>query len=81
MITELLARGAATGVFRRRVDPIQLYISIAALGYFYFANVYTLSGIFGVDLQAKEARETRRRHVVDVILSYLTSKAQLKTVG
>jgi AcrR family transcriptional regulator len=81
MITELLARGAATGVFQRRVDPIQLYISIAALGYFYFANVYTLSGIFGVDLQAKEARETRRLHVVDVILSYLAPKAQLKTVG
>lgn len=80
MIAELLSRGAAAGIFRRRVDPIQLYISIAGLGYFYFANIYTLSGIFGVDFQSKEAREVRRSHVVDVILSYLTPKAQLKSV-
>ena len=28
----------AQGVFRRGVDPVQLYISIAALGYFYLVE-------------------------------------------
>ena len=43
MLGEILARGARAGRFRRGVDPVQLYISIAALGYFYLSNRYTLS--------------------------------------
>jgi len=71
MIGDLLRRGAATGDFRSGVNPVQLYISIAGLGYFYFANIYTLSAIFGLDLQADAARAARRQHVVEVVLNYL----------
>ena len=71
MIEDLLRRGASTGDFRPGVNPVQLYISIAGLGYFYFANIYTLSAIFGLDLQADAARAARRQHVVDVVLHYL----------
>jgi hypothetical protein len=71
MIEDLLRRGAATGAFRPGVNPVQLYISIAGLGYFYFANIYTLSAIFGLDLQADAARAARRQHVVEVVLDYL----------
>jgi len=67
----ILARGAAAGVFRRDVDPMQTWISIAAVSYFYFSNIYTLSTIFRRDFDAPQEREARRRHVVDVILSYL----------
>jgi len=67
----ILERGAAVGVFRQDVDPTQTWISIAAVSYFYFSNVYTLSTIFRRDLDELQAREARRRHVVDVILSYL----------
>jgi TetR/AcrR family transcriptional regulator len=67
----ILERGAAAGVFRRDVDPAQTWVSIAAVSYFYFSNIYTLSTIFRRDLDAPDAREARRRHVVDVILSYL----------
>lgn len=71
MIRDLLKRGEAAGEFRPGVDPVQLYISIAGLGYFYFANIHTLSEIFGIDFQARDARTLRRQHVVDVILGYL----------
>jgi TetR/AcrR family transcriptional regulator len=71
MIGDLLRRGAAKGDFRRGVDPVQLYISIAGLGYFYFANIHTLSEIFGVNFQAEDTRATRRQHVVEVILNFL----------
>jgi AcrR family transcriptional regulator len=71
MLGDLLRRGAATGDFRAGVDPVQLYISIAGLGYFYFANIYTLSEVFGMDLLADDARAARRRHVVEVILDFL----------
>ncbi len=71
MIAGILERGRKSGAFRADVDPIQLYISIAALGYFYFSNAATLSAIFGRDLLDRQAVEQRRRHAIDVILSYL----------
>lgn len=71
LIADLLARGEAAGVFRRGVDPMQLYISIAALSYFYCSNRHTLSAIFGRDLSASQAMLTREQHVVDVVLGYL----------
>lgn len=71
MITDLLERGAKTKVFRKDVDPVDLYISIAALGFFYMSNRYTLSTIFGRDLTAPASLEARGRHLVDVVMSYL----------
>ena len=71
MIGDILERGRNRSVFRSDVDPIELYTSIAALGYFYFSNVHTLSVIFGVDFSSPEACERRRDHIIDVILGYL----------
>jgi AcrR family transcriptional regulator len=70
-ISDLLERGQSAGVFRQNVDPLQLYVSIAGLGYFYVSNIHTLSAIFGEDLSRPHVRAQRRRHVVDVILDYL----------
>jgi AcrR family transcriptional regulator len=70
-ISEILERGQSAGVFRLNVDPLQLYVSIAGLGYFYVSNIHTLSAIFGQDLSRPHVRAQRRRHVVDVILEYL----------
>ena len=71
MISNLLERGAKTKVFRKDVDPVDLYISIAALGFFYMSNRHTLSTIFGRDLAAPQNLEARGKHLVDVVLSYL----------
>ena len=56
MLESLLERGRRSGAFRRGVDPVQLYISIAALGYFYLSNNHTLSTIFGRDLMPARRR-------------------------
>lgn len=71
MIDDLLQRGAKQKMFRKDVDPVELYISIAALGFFYMSNRYTLSTIFGRDLTAPENIKARGRHLVDVVLGYL----------
>lgn len=71
MIRRLLDRGARTGVFRDGVDPMQFYISIAGLGYFYLSNRHTLSTIFGRDLLAPKQRAARLAHMIDVVLGYL----------
>jgi AcrR family transcriptional regulator len=71
MIADLLERGARQKMFRRGVDPIDLYITIAALGFFYLSNRHTLSTIFGRDLAAPANLEARGRHIADVVLAYL----------
>jgi AcrR family transcriptional regulator len=71
MIREILARGQRAGVFRDGVDAVQLYISIAGLGYFYLANNATLSVIFGRDLKAPRARAARLAHMTEIVLGYL----------
>ncbi len=71
-LSEILARGVREGVFRRDVDPVQLYVSIAALGYFYLSNNHTLSTIFGRDLMSATARADRLAHIEALVLGALT---------
>ena len=71
MIEELLERGERARVFRPGIDPVDLYITIAALGFFYLSNRHTLSTIFARDLSAPESLAARGRHIVDVVLGYL----------
>ena len=67
----VLRRGERAGLFRRGVDPVQLYISIAGEGYFYLSNRYTLSQIFKRDLMSPRALAARARHIADMILNAL----------
>ena len=68
MVTTILDRGVATGVFRQGVDPVQLNITIAAIGYYYLTNRFTGSIVFERDLMAKDALEERLRFNIDTIL-------------
>ena len=70
-IADVLERGAKTGLFRAGVDPIQLYVSIAGLSYFYLSNNHTLSTIFDRDLMAPKAKLERLSHMTDLVLGYL----------
>lgn len=71
IIAEVLKRGEKQRVFRKGVDPVELYITIASLGFFYMQNRHTLSVIFGEDLGAPKRLVTRGEHIVDVVLTYL----------
>ncbi|WP_046866863.1 TetR/AcrR family transcriptional regulator [Microvirga massiliensis] len=75
LIRESLDRGVREGVFRKDLDPIDLYISIAALSYFFFSNNRTLSAIFSKDLGSPKAVAVRRKHVVKFALSALRPDA------
>jgi AcrR family transcriptional regulator len=68
-LRDILRRGERLGLFRTGIDPVQLYISIAAEGYFYLSNRYTLSSIFARDLMAPRALAARARHVREMILN------------
>ncbi|RUT30050.1 TetR/AcrR family transcriptional regulator [Arsenicitalea aurantiaca] len=74
-IETIIARGAEKGLFRRDADPIQLYISVAALGYFYVSNMKTLSVIFARDLEDIAMVQEREAHAVEMVLDYLKTGA------
>jgi TetR/AcrR family transcriptional regulator len=71
LVSKILRQGVRAGTFRRGIDPVQLYISIAGLSYFFFSNTPTLSAIFGKDFSSPAARRARRKHVVDLVMQSL----------
>ncbi|MGI8524712.1 MAG: hypothetical protein ACR2K5_00770, partial [Pseudolabrys sp.] len=75
LIADILRRGAASGELRKGIDPVQLYISIAALSYFYQSNSATLSVIFGRDLLSEPAKAKRLAHMTDLVLAALRPAA------
>ena len=71
LVSKILSEGVRSGVFRKGINPVHLYISIAGLSYFFFSNTPTLSAIFGKDLSSAAAKRARRKHVVDLLLQAL----------
>lgn len=71
VLATVLERGRVAGVFRGGVDPIQLYLSMVGLTYYYVANRHTLSLLFERDLMTARAQAERLSHVTDVIMGYL----------
>jgi len=71
MVSAILNEGVRAGVFRKGINAVHLYISIAGLSYFYFSNTPTLSAIFGKDFSSPAAKKARRKHVVDLVMQSL----------
>lgn len=72
LVGKTLQRGVEAGRFREGVDPVQLYISIAGVCFFYFANIHTLSTLFGRDLEASAELQVRRDHAISFVVGFLT---------
>lgn len=71
LVEETLARGVKTGVFNDRFGPVNLYLSVAALSFFYLSNHSTLSVIFDRDMVSPAQAARRREHVISFVLSAL----------
>ena len=67
----VIARGQADGSFRDGLDPVEVHMSIAALGMFNVTNQHTFSAIFQRDMGAKGDVRRRREMITEVILGYL----------
>ena len=70
-IDDLLARGCQNGIFRRDIDPIELYVSIVSLCSYHISNQHSLSVVLSTDLMGKARRARREQHIVDFVLGYL----------
>ncbi len=73
-IKTLLRRGQKQGIFHKRVDPVQLYVSILSLSYVHISNKYTLSITFDQDLADSEWLAARREHVLNMVLGFLMAR-------
>ncbi|HUG60752.1 MAG TPA: TetR/AcrR family transcriptional regulator [Methylomirabilota bacterium] len=71
LVREILDRGVGAGVFRPGVDPVQLNITIAAIGYYYLTNRFTGSIIYERDLMSPDMLDARLAFNVDTILRLL----------
>lgn len=68
MVGSLLDRGVSDGVFRPGIDPVQLNITIAAIGYYYLTNRFTGSILFERDFMAPAALEERLRFNMETVM-------------
>lgn len=68
LVAGILDRGVAEGIFRPGIDPVQLNITIAAIGYYYLTNRFTGTIVFERDLMSDEALEQRIAFNIDTIL-------------
>lgn len=68
IIRQLLESGARQGVFRPDMVARDVYLLIAATGYFYISNRHTLSAFLGEDLKAPQAMAHWRDFIVTTVL-------------
>lgn len=67
----IIRRGNEQGIFNATADALELYISIAALSYFYLSNIATLSTVFARDLTTPAARRKRVAHMQAMVMASL----------
>ena len=74
-LSAIIKSGERSGAFRHTLDPIQLYVTIAALSRFHVANAYSLSALLGADLRSPRWRAKWRAHAVSLLRAYVEGDA------
>lgn len=72
LITKILARGHADGVFRRHPDAIDVHMMISSFCVFRVSHRDTFGALFGRDLTDSALRDGYRTMVGDIVVGYLT---------
>ena len=67
----LLARGEASGVFRKGLDPLDVHILISAFCFYRVSNRHTLGAIYGRDTMEPATAARQREMIVTAVLRYL----------
>jgi AcrR family transcriptional regulator len=67
-VERVLRSGIEKGLFRAEISARDLYLMIAAAGYFHQSNRFTLSAFLGEDLEAPEALAHWEGFVIDMVL-------------
>jgi len=73
-LEDVIGRGQKAKLFRDRLDPLDTYLTIASLCFFYLSNRWTLTRVFGRDLMKPAEIERWGNHIVDVVLAHARSR-------
>jgi AcrR family transcriptional regulator len=73
LIARIVAAGVAAGVFKPKIDAIDVHMLISMFCVFRVANRYTFRALFGRDLADRRRRKHYRAMLGDVVVDYLTS--------
>ena len=68
VLGDVLKNGARQGLFRSDVVARDVYLTIAAMGYFYVSNRFTLSAFLGEQLESAEALAHWEQVIIDTVL-------------
>ena len=68
MVGAILDKGVESGQFRAGIDPVQLNITIAAIGYYYLTNKHTGAIVYQRELDSKDAYDERLNFNIETIL-------------
>ena len=77
IIRRVLESGQAQGLFRKELSARDMYLLIAATGYFYMSNRHTLAAFLGEDLETPEALAHWEAFVIDSVLRIAVSGPSL----
>ena len=79
ILATILAEGARQKVFRSGLDVRKVYLTLAALGYFYLSNRYTLSSFLGADLMRADQCDAWLAEMKRVIVAAVSAPGGKKT--
>ena len=70
-LARILERGQETGTFRNDIDPMQLHLTISAMGFHFVSNQHTFARVFDFDMTSPQAVETRREIAIDIVMRWV----------
>jgi hypothetical protein len=73
VLTRILARGRAAGLFRDDLDALDIHMIISAFCVFRGANRYTFRAIFDRDLMDPRLRAHLRQMIGDLVVAHVTA--------
>src|SRR3954452_17986660 len=74
VLTRIMERGRAAGLFRDDVDALDVHMVISAFCVFRGANRYTFNAIFDRDLLDPHLRDHLRRMIGDLVVAHVTTR-------
>jgi len=77
ILGRVLDSGVAQRLFRAELSARDVYLTIAALGYFYLSNRFTLSAFLGEPLEAPPALAHWQQVIVDTVLRTVSRSGSL----
>ncbi len=80
-LSDLVARGKASGEFRADLDALGLHLTIVALGSHFVANQHTIARLLDVDSGSSSFVATRRAEAIEMVCLFCAARDRSLACG